>query len=948
MAKAAAGDIEKEPAGSRGDNSGQRAAHKRVAKMMGTKADDASATLRQVRNAEGKMLYGREAAEFIAAQYEERQRYDPERMHFCAQDALLRKAEWEGDVRCGDVLPSAEDIGAYGAAPVQLWEVERVASKMKKDISANPEDGVALDPIINEGTALYLVLARLCDLRRDSPWDRTPVNYKTLLATLIFKGKGRDKTSWLSYRFIMLLSFLAKVDEGVMLFRLVTCVGVDESQSVANEGVDARHQLHIINDFAALARAQQNELILAILDVERGFPSCEREDVYLALFRLGVRAHLIEGLAALDFGAVVRIKMALYRYTESIPTGSGILEGSQGSPDKFSFQIASLAKNLRTSPYGAEHMGRPAGALIHMDDIAMLPRSGPQSAPEGWPMSPPAETPAQPTGVAALRKMLDGTFEWLWRHGHRAAPDKLEFVLLAMAEEHGPPILDYCWLPSEAQEPDCERRAKALASLRTVIKRDGVKLLGYLMGTDATGHTKRQYGVTLGLVRNIEGRAFARIYLSIRQALWSWTVYALPHATWAQAVSPRVLQERALKALLGKAIGPVARINYDLLLSVFRLWRLKDRRELDRVLYYYHSERARRRPWRKEIIWKFEESAREQTALGAEFRRTSPAATILLAINAVEILKTTEARSQLQHQRQPSTDSSEASEADDQSSSSSDEQLLGESSEASSYDSDDSSVDSASDDDDPLGHRMQARRLGAKAKGLLGREAARLRKLGLCRVESAALFNEMNPSGRWLRKLAGSSRADEAGLSVPAMLVGAFWPCAQIRCSGRPRRCPCGYTGPNLMLHFIFGKASDGIACTVACQERADFERRITRRFEDADLGWQVGASDGLSIRKLARWLGGGGQRMPQQLAEGLPHDFIATFGEYARRARVDGVLGEMVKEATASTNQQTGAAPAGDPDGEMEDPEEESEDDDDDNHAVPSHDDASHYVFAP
>ncbi|KAJ1453103.1 hypothetical protein M885DRAFT_619368 [Pelagophyceae sp. CCMP2097] len=136
--------------------------------------------------------------------------------------------------------------------------------------------------------------------------------------------------------------------------------------------------------------------------------------------------------------------------------------------------------------------------------------------------------------------MLDVTFEWLRRHGHRAAPDKLEFVLLAMADEHGPQLFDYWWLPSEAQEPDCERRAKALVSLRTVIKRSGVKLLGYFMGIDAAGHIKRQYGTTLGLLRQIEGRAFARVYLSIRQALWSWTSYALPHATWPQAVWPSV------------------------------------------------------------------------------------------------------------------------------------------------------------------------------------------------------------------------------------------------------------------------------------------------------------------------------------------------------------------------------------------------------------------------
>ncbi|KAJ1447942.1 hypothetical protein M885DRAFT_540943 [Pelagophyceae sp. CCMP2097] len=452
-------------------------------------------------------------------------------------------------------------------------------------------------------------------------------------------------------------------------------------------------------------------------------------------------------------------------------------------------------------------------------------------------------------------------------------------------------------------------------------------------------------------------------------------LYALPHATWAQAVSPsadaadvskfEVLQERALKALLGKAIGPGARINYDLLLSVFRLWRLDDRRELDRALYYYHSVRARRRPWRKAVMEKFEETAQEQTARGAEFRRTSPTAAILLAVKAVEILGIKEELSRLQRQRQSPTNSSEENEAEDQSSNSSDEsgaesmsqsdedeQSSGESSEALSYDSDDASAGTLSDDDDPLGLRSQARRLGAKAKGLLGREAARLRKGRLCRVDSAALFNEINPSAKWLRKLAGSCRADEAGLSVPAMLVGAFWPCVQIRCSGRPRRCPCGYTGQNLMLHFIFGDAGDGIACTAARQERADFERRITRRFDAEGLGWRVGATDGPSIKKLARWLGGGGQWMPRKLAEGLPHDFIATFGEYARRARADGVLDEMVKADTASANQQAGAAPAcvgtdteGDPndsDGENEYPEKEpdDDDDDDDDHAEPSHDD--------
>jgi hypothetical protein len=169
------------------------------------------------------------------------------------------------------------------------------------------------------------------------------------------------------------------------------------------------------------------------------------------------------------------------------------------------------------------------------------------------------------------------------------------------------------------------------------------------------------------------------------------------------------------------------------------------------------------------------------------------------------------------------------------------------------------------------------------------------------------------------------------------MLVGAFWPCAHIRCSGRPRRCPCGYKGKNLRLHFVFGDAGDGIACTVAGPERADYKRRVTARFRDEGQGWLIGENDQPSIAKLARWLGG--QGLSKELADGLPHDFIATFGEYARRARAEGVLDKMVIEATANEDQQTGgAADAGegsetegernDPDGEPHDSEAESDDD--------------------
>jgi hypothetical protein len=121
--------------------------------------------------------------------------------------------------------------------------------------------------------------------------------------------------------------------------------------------------------------------------------------------------------------------------------------------------------------------------------------------------------------------------------------------------------------------------------------------------------------------------------------------------------------------------------------------------------------------------------------------------------------------------------------------------------------------------------------------------------------------------------------------------VGAFWPCSQVRCSGRPRQCGCGYSGQELRLYFFFGDSGDGITCTAAGPERAQNTCSASRPV----LKMKAAPSllyDPPSIMKLARYLGVGGRRLPRELAEGLPHDFIATFGGDARRAR-GGRLGQ-------------------------------------------------------
>ena len=89
-------------------------------------------------------------------------------------------------------------------------------------------------------------MAVILGLRAEKPWKRTPLT--VLHGTPLYKGEGRDPADWLSYRLIMLLSFLYKCDEAIWLDKALLCApgGIDEVQSVANPGVDARHQIALI------------------------------------------------------------------------------------------------------------------------------------------------------------------------------------------------------------------------------------------------------------------------------------------------------------------------------------------------------------------------------------------------------------------------------------------------------------------------------------------------------------------------------------------------------------------------------------------------------------------------------------------------------------------------------------------------------------------------------
>ena len=127
------------------------------------------------------------------------------------------------------------------------------------------------------------------------------------------------------------MSTLWKLYDMVITARMKVCARVDPSMSTASKGVDARHNLHLAVDIVALRASRDECQKLCVKDLERGFPTCERNDVALSQRAHGVSAHIVEAKAAMNADVRVVIKVAPGYHTAEIPTGRGIPEGAHGA-----------------------------------------------------------------------------------------------------------------------------------------------------------------------------------------------------------------------------------------------------------------------------------------------------------------------------------------------------------------------------------------------------------------------------------------------------------------------------------------------------------------------------------------------------------------------------------------------------------------------------------------
>ena len=161
---------------------------------------------------------------------------------------------------------------------------------------------------------------------------------------------------------------------------------------------------------------------------------------------------------------------------------------------------------------------------------------------------------------ADLRRELDVGFEWLWRHGHMANGEKLEFAALA-DHSRAPRTFDYVWLPSEAE---AARRNGTKLKVATFQRK--IRYLGYTFGDGSRGHARQQAAIVSDASKRVAARAYARVYLNVERGLWAWTMAARHHGEKFSAVWPRLdrdlseyleeSQTRALVGILGEAAPP--------------------------------------------------------------------------------------------------------------------------------------------------------------------------------------------------------------------------------------------------------------------------------------------------------------------------------------------------------------------------------------------------------
>jgi len=253
---------------------------------------------------------------------------------------------------------SGGDVVSGPCERITTAEVRQAIFKMKNNKAAGPS-GVVADMIKAAGEGGVRWITDICNLVIKE--GRVPDDWSKSHVISVFKGKG-DALECGSYRGIKLLEHAMKILERVIEVKVRNMVKIDDMQFGFVAGKGTTDAIFIVRQLQEKYLANNQDLWMAFVDLEKAFDRVPREVLWWALRELGVPEWIVVVIKAMYDKATTVVK---HNGNESkeFTVRVGVHQGSVLSPLLFIIVLEALSKRFRE--------GLPT-ELLYADDLVLI------------------------------------------------------------------------------------------------------------------------------------------------------------------------------------------------------------------------------------------------------------------------------------------------------------------------------------------------------------------------------------------------------------------------------------------------------------------------------------------------------------------------------------------------------------------------------------------------
>ena len=230
--------------------------------------------------------------------------------------------------------------------PAPLVTVDMVfesVKKMKAGKAAGPT-GVVSEMLIAGGERSMKVVADLINsINRDR---KMPKDWEESYIINLYKGKG-DALVRGNYRGLKLLEHVMKVLERIVETQIRSSIKIDDMQCGFMPGRGITDAIFIVRQLQEKFLAENKNLYLAFVDLEKAFDRVPRQFLWWAMRKLGIDEWIVQLVQAMY--CEVRSKVRFDNcFSDSFNVNVGVHQGSVLSPLLFIIVLEALSQEFRT------------------------------------------------------------------------------------------------------------------------------------------------------------------------------------------------------------------------------------------------------------------------------------------------------------------------------------------------------------------------------------------------------------------------------------------------------------------------------------------------------------------------------------------------------------------------------------------------------------------------